>query len=121
MRKLNSRPKYLASRTLTDPLEWQHSTVLEGEVAEAVNALKRQVGGDLLAIGSAELVRTLIEHDLVDELRLMIDPVLVGGGKHLFGGDDGCAAAAAAHRLPGDDDGRDHRDLRSGRALTRRR
>jgi dihydrofolate reductase len=85
MRKLNSRPKYLASRTLTDPLEWQHSTVLEGEVAEAVNALKRQVGGDLLAIGSAELVRTLIEHDLVDELRLMIDPVLVGGGKHLFG------------------------------------
>jgi dihydrofolate reductase len=81
---LNTRPKYVASTTLTGPLAWQHSTLLQGSVASAVAALKQEDGGDLLVIGSTELVRTLIEHDLVDEFRLMIDPIVVGGGKRLF-------------------------------------
>jgi dihydrofolate reductase len=84
---LNTKPKYVASRTLTD-LEWQNSTVLEGDLAEAVAALKQEDGGDLHVIGSTELVQTLLEHDLVDEFRLMIDPLVVGGGKRLFR-DDG--------------------------------
>jgi dihydrofolate reductase len=85
---LNTRPKYVASRMLSEPLEWQNSTVLHGDVAEAVAALKRQDGEDLLVIGSIELARTLVEHDLVDEFRVMVDPLVVGGGKRLFR-DDG--------------------------------
>ena len=85
---LNTRPKYVATTTLSDPLGWQNSTVLRGDVAEAVAALKRGDGGDLLAIGSIGLVRTLVEHELVDEFRVMVDPLLVGGGKRLFP-DDG--------------------------------
>ena len=85
---LNTKPKYVASRTLTEPLEWQNSTVLQGDVAEAVAALKQEDGDDLLVIGSSELVQTLIEHDLVDEFRVMIDPLVVGGGKRIFR-DDG--------------------------------
>jgi dihydrofolate reductase len=85
---LNTKPKYVASSTLTGPLEWQNSTVLPGEVAEAVTALKQDDDGDLHVIGSTQLVQTLIEHDLVDEFRLMIDPLVLGGGKRLFP-DDG--------------------------------
>ncbi|HYY80309.1 MAG TPA: dihydrofolate reductase family protein [Actinomycetes bacterium] len=85
---LNTRPKYVATTTLSDPLGWQSSTVLRGDVAEAVAALKRGDGGDLLVIGSIGLVRTLVEHELVDEFRVMVDPLLVGGGKRLFP-DDG--------------------------------
>ena len=85
---LNTRPKYVASRTLTEPLAWQNSTVLQGDVVNAVAALKQEDGGDLLVIGSTELVQTLIEHDLVDEFHLMIDPLIVGGGKRIFR-DDG--------------------------------
>ena len=85
---LNTRPKYVASRTLSEPLEWQNSTVLQGDVAEAVAALKRQDGGDLLVIGSTAFVQTLVGHDLVDEFRVMVDPLVVGGGKRLFR-DDG--------------------------------
>jgi dihydrofolate reductase len=85
---LNTKPKYVASTTLTEPLEWQNSTVLQGDIAEAVAALKQEDGGDVHVIGSAELVRTLIEQGLVDEFRLMIDPVLLGGGKRIFR-DDG--------------------------------
>jgi dihydrofolate reductase len=81
---LNTKPKYVASTTLTEPLEWQSSTVLQGDVAEAVAALKQQDGGDLHVIGSSKLVQMLIEHDLVDEFRLMIDPVVLGGGKRIF-------------------------------------
>lgn len=81
---LNTRPKYVASTTLAEPLEWDNSTLLDRDVA----ALKREPGGDLLAIGSTELVRTLLEHELVDEFRLTIDPVVVGGGKRIFR-DDG--------------------------------
>jgi dihydrofolate reductase len=82
------RPKYVASTTLTGPLAWQNSMVLQGDVAEAVAALKREDGANLHVIGSAKLVRTLIKHDLVDEFRLMIDPIIVGGGKRIFR-DDG--------------------------------
>jgi dihydrofolate reductase len=87
---LNTKPKYVASTTLTEPLEWQNSTLLEGDVAEAVAALKQADGGDLHVIGSMQLVQTLFEHDVVDELRLMIDPLLLGGGKRVFR-DDGVA------------------------------
>jgi len=85
---LNTKPKYVASRTRSGRLEWQNSTVLEGDLADAVAALKGQDGGDLHTIGSTELVHSLLEHDLVDELRLMIDPVVLGGGKRMFR-DDG--------------------------------
>jgi dihydrofolate reductase len=85
---LNTRPKYVASTTLSGPLAWQNSVVLQGDVAEAVAALKQEDSADLHVIGSTKLVQTLIEHDLVDEFRLMIDPVVVGGGKRIFG-DDG--------------------------------
>jgi dihydrofolate reductase/catechol 2,3-dioxygenase-like lactoylglutathione lyase family enzyme len=81
---LNSKPKYVATTTLSEPLEWENSTVLDRDVAEAVAALKKEDGDDLLVIGSTELVKTLIEHNLVDEFRVMIDPLVVGGGKRLF-------------------------------------
>lgn len=86
-RPLNTRPKYVASTTLSEPLGWQNSSVLGGDVAEAVVDLKQDDGGDLHVIGSTELVRTLLEHHLVDEFRLMIDPLVVGGGKRLFPSD----------------------------------
>jgi dihydrofolate reductase len=85
---LNTRPKYVASTTLIDPLDWQNSTVLQGDIAEGVVALKQDDGGDLYVLGSTELVRTLMDHDLVDEFRVMIDPLVVGGGKRIFR-DDG--------------------------------
>jgi dihydrofolate reductase len=85
---LNTKPKHVVSTTLSEPLEWQSSTLVEGDVPGAVAALKEGDGGDLHVIGSTELVRSLLEHDLVDELRLMIDPVLLGGGKRIFH-DDG--------------------------------
>jgi len=85
---LNALPKYVASTTLSEPLEWQNSTLLRGDIAEAVTALKAEDGRDLHVIGSPGLVQALIEHDLVDELQVMIDPVVVGGGKRLFR-DDG--------------------------------
>lgn len=85
---LNSKPKYVASSTRADPLEWQNSAVLQGELGEAVAALKEEDGGDVHVIGSTDLVGALIEGGLVDEFRLMIDPVVVGGGKRIFR-DDG--------------------------------
>jgi dihydrofolate reductase len=85
---LNTKPKHVASRTLTGPLEWQNSSVLSGALPEAVAALKEDGAGDLLVMGSTVLVQSLIQHGLVDEVRLMIDPVLVGGGKRIFP-DDG--------------------------------
>jgi dihydrofolate reductase len=81
---LNTKPKYVASTTLTAPLEWRNSTLVDGDVAAGVASLKQQDGGDLHVIGSTELMQTLIEHDLVDEFRLMIDPVVLGGGKRIF-------------------------------------
>jgi dihydrofolate reductase len=81
---LNTKRKYVASTTLSEPLEWQNSTLLKGDVAKAVAGLKQEDGGDLLVIGSSQLVHTLIEHDLIDEYRLMIDPLILGAGKRIF-------------------------------------
>src|SRR3954447_6707284 len=81
---VNSMPKYVVSSTLEDA-EWNNSTVLSGEVTEEVGRLKREIDGQILVPGSTQLVQTLIEHGLVDELRLMVHPVVVGAGKHLFG------------------------------------
>jgi dihydrofolate reductase len=85
---LNKAPKYVATRTLQDPLEWQNSTVLNGDLSKSINALKGKDGGDLHVLGSLNLVRSLLERDLVDEFRMIIDPVVVGGGKAVFT-DDG--------------------------------
>ncbi len=85
--KMNSMPKYVYSSTLESP-EWQNSTVISGDLATAVGEIKDKVDGDILVAGSAELVQGLIAADLLDELRLMVFPVTLGGGKRLFG-DDG--------------------------------
>jgi len=87
---LNTLPKYVASTTLAEPLEWENATLLQGDVAKAVAALKEGEGKSLHVVGSTELVHALIEHDLVDQYRVMIDPLAVGGGKRLFT-DDGVA------------------------------
>jgi dihydrofolate reductase len=81
---INTKPKHVASRTLENPLQWQNSAVLDGDVADAVAALKQEQGGDIHVIGSLDLLKTLLERDLVDEFRLMVDPVSLGGGKRLF-------------------------------------
>jgi dihydrofolate reductase len=82
--KFNTMPKYVVSSTLAEP-EWNNSTVLKGDVAEEVAKLKQQQDGEIVVHGSPRLVQTLIEHDLVDELRLMVFPVVLGSGKRLFG------------------------------------
>src|SRR5947199_5116483 len=87
-RPLNLKPKYVASTTLAEPLKWQNSTLLRGDLARAVAALKQQDSGDLHVIGSARLVQTLVEQDLVNEFRVMIDALVIGGGKRIFR-DDG--------------------------------
>jgi dihydrofolate reductase len=82
--KFNSMPKYVVSSTLTDP-EWTNSTVLDGDVPEAVGKLKQDFDGELQVHGSNRLVQTLLDHDLVDELHLMVYPVVLGSGKRLWG------------------------------------
>jgi dihydrofolate reductase len=82
--KMNAMPKYVVSSTLADPLEWNNSTLIQGDIAEGVGKLKDQDGGPILVAGSATLVHSLIENDLVDELRLMVFPVMIGGGKRPF-------------------------------------
>jgi dihydrofolate reductase len=82
--KINGMPKYVVSSTLADP-EWANTTMLEGDAASAVRGLKEQTEGDILVHGSAELTYTLMEHELVDEWRLMIFPIVVGAGKRCFG------------------------------------
>ena len=81
--KMNGMPKFVASTTLED-LAWSNSTLIRGDVAEAVAELKRQEGGPILVAGSCTLVHTLMRHDLVDEYRLMVFPVVLGSGKRLF-------------------------------------
>ena len=82
--KFNSMPKYVVSSTLRDP-QWTNSTVLSGHVVDEITKLKREQDGDIVVHGSAQLVQSLIENDLVDELRLMVFPVVLGSGKRLFG------------------------------------
>lgn len=81
---MNRLPKYVVSRTLSEPLPWRNSTLLRGDIVDEVRKLKQDDGRDLRTIGSASVVHTLAAHDLVDEYQLMIDPVIVGGGKRLF-------------------------------------
>jgi dihydrofolate reductase len=80
---MNSVPKYVASRTL-DRLDWNNSTVLDGDVSDAVAKLKADIDGEILAIGSWNLIQTLLKHDLVDGFALWVYPVVLGTGKRLF-------------------------------------
>jgi dihydrofolate reductase len=82
--KFNEMPKYVVSTTLSDP-EWNNSTVIGENVPQAVARIRDEIDGDLVVHGSATLVQTLLENDLVDELRLMVFPVVLGEGKRLFG------------------------------------
>jgi dihydrofolate reductase len=81
---MNSIPKFVASRTLEEPLKWENSTLLKGDVAKEVARLKEQSGGDLQVIGSGDFAQTLMQHDLVDEYALMVHPLVLGTGKRLF-------------------------------------
>jgi dihydrofolate reductase len=85
---LNSQPKYVVSATLQHPA-WNNSTVLAGDVVSEVSGLKERLSGDIAVPGSFQLLHTLIEHDLVDELRLKIFPVVLGAGERLFGATSG--------------------------------
>lgn len=83
--RLNGIPKYVVSSTLTDTGAWSNSTVLSGDVVDGVSTLKEKVDGEVVVYASGRLVRALIEHDLVDEMRLMIYPFVAGAGERLFG------------------------------------
>ncbi|HWW91498.1 MAG TPA: dihydrofolate reductase family protein [Solirubrobacteraceae bacterium] len=86
--KFNGMPKYVVSSTLAEP-QWNNTTVLHGDVVEEVSKLKRRIEGQIVVHGSAQLAQTLLEAELVDELRLMVFPVLLGSGRRLFGSSDG--------------------------------
>ncbi len=88
---LNNTQKYVASTTLTEPLPWSNSTLLKGDVAEAVAKLKEQPGKDIGVLGSGELVQSLMRHNLVDKYVLLIHPLVLGSGRRLF--PDGASAA----------------------------
>jgi dihydrofolate reductase len=81
---INDTPKYVFSTTLEEPLEWQNSTLIKGNVAEEIAALKQQAGKNIGIAGSPTLVESLLQDDLLDELKLMVHPVVAGGGKRLF-------------------------------------
>jgi dihydrofolate reductase len=89
---LNQSPKYVASNTLQEPLDWSNSTLLNGDVMEAVGRLREEADGDLVVLGSGQLVRSLISHDLIDEYILLIHPLILGSGRRLFA-EDGTLAA----------------------------
>jgi dihydrofolate reductase len=82
--RLNSMPKYVVSSTLEDP-EWNNTTLIKGDVVSEVSKLKQKLDGEIIVPASYQLARTLLEHDLVDELRLVIFPVVLGDGERLFG------------------------------------
>jgi dihydrofolate reductase len=99
--KMNGMKKYVVSTTLNeDDLTWDNSTLIKGDVAAQVSRLKRQPGGDILVAGSRRLVQTLLEHDLVDEVRLMVFPVVLGCGKRLFGDDSKMQALRLVEARP---------------------
>jgi dihydrofolate reductase len=82
--RLNNLPKYVVSSTLVDP-DWNNSTVLEGDAVDEVSKLKHELSGEIIVPASFQLLRTLMDHDLVDEMRLKIYPVVLGDGERLFG------------------------------------
>jgi dihydrofolate reductase len=85
--QMNSIQKYVVSTTLEEPLQWSNSTLIKENVAEEIQKLKNQPGRDIVISGSAALVRSLLDYGLLDELKLMIHPVVVGSGKRLFEGE----------------------------------
>ncbi len=97
--KMNAMPKYVVSRTL-DKADWNNSTVLSGDLATEVSALREQDGGDILVAGSGTLVRGLIGADLVDEYRLMVFPIVLGKGKRLFADAPGMPVLKLADAKP---------------------
>jgi dihydrofolate reductase len=100
--KFNTMPKYVVSSTLKEP-DWNNTTVLEGDVVDAVSKLKADTEGEIVVHGSIQLAQTLLEHDLVDELRLMVFPVALGQGRRLFGEtSDKKTLALAESRTVGD-------------------
>ncbi len=102
--RMNGMPKYVVSNTLENP-EWNNTTVLKGDAAEAVRQLKEDGDGDLLIAGSAQLVQALTEHGLVDEYRLMVFPLVIGSGKRLFGDTSAAAALELVESKPVGPDG----------------
>jgi dihydrofolate reductase len=97
--RMNGMPKYVVSTTLKD-LEWQNSTLIGDHVVEEVAKLKQQPGQDILVAGSRTLVQTLMAHDLVDEYRLMVFPIVLGSGKRLFGDSDAASVLRLADAKP---------------------
>jgi dihydrofolate reductase len=85
---LNGTPKYVVSSTLQEPLGWRNSELLRGDLVEVVGEIKERPGGDIAVLGSGQLVRSLLQHRLVDELLLTIDPLVLGTGRRLFAGVD---------------------------------
>jgi dihydrofolate reductase len=81
---MNNTPKFVVSETLEEPLEWQNSTLIEEDLAQEITGLKQQPGKDIAISGSITLVQSLLREDLLDELRLMVHPFVVGSGKRLF-------------------------------------
>jgi dihydrofolate reductase len=97
---LNKRHKYVVSTTLAEPLAWENSTLVDGDVPAAVAALKEQPGKDIGILGSGELIQSLLPHDLIDEFLLTIHPLVLGSGRRLFAGDGTYAAFELVHSTP---------------------
>ncbi len=100
--RFTSMPKYVVSSTLENP-DWNNSMVLKGDVVSGVSKLRQELNGEIVVAGSLELVHTLMEHDLVDGLRLMVYPVLLGAGKRLFGETSGKQSVRLLHTRTVDD------------------
>ena len=97
---LDNTQKYVASRTLTEPLPWKNSTLLHGDAADAIATLKQQPGPDLVILGSGELVRSLLRRQLIDEMVLVIHPLVLGAGRRMFGDDGAFAKFGLVNSVP---------------------
>jgi dihydrofolate reductase len=97
---LDKTTKYVTSRTLEQPLPWKNSTLLPGDAATAVATLKEQPGNDLAILGSGELIRSLMQHGLVDQIILIIHPLVLGSGRRLFADDGALAKFRLVNSLP---------------------
>jgi len=97
---LDNTQKYVASRTLKEPLPWKNSTLLHGDAADALEQLKREPGDDLMILGSGELVRSLLRRNLIDDMVLVIHPLVLGSGRRMFGDDDTVAKFRLIESVP---------------------